>query len=58
MVYDTKHYEMKTAKSTSKLVFIEIGAHDQDHFILFAPGMETLYVKIPNITEATQVTIT
>lgn len=37
---------------------IEVGAHDQDHFILYAPGMETLYVKIPGFTEAIKVNVT
>lgn len=58
MVYDIKDYDIKTAKTISKLVFIEVGVHDLDHFILFAPGMETLYVKIPTRDNAKIVTVT
>lgn len=58
VVYNAKTLDVKTAKTCPKLVLIEIGAHDQDHFILFAPGMETLYVKIPKFSEETSVWLT
>lgn len=34
------------------MVLIEVRVHDEEHYAIDAPDMETLYVKIPKLGEA------
>lgn len=46
-MYNANDFEFRTARTYPKMVLIETNVHDENHFSFDAPGMRTLYVKIP-----------
>jgi len=57
VVYDAKAYDCKTARTFPKMVLIEVSVHDETHVAFDAPGMRSLYVKLPSAEKAKSVTI-
>lgn len=55
MVYGENDSEFRTSRTYPKMVLIEVSAHDENHVAINAPGMTTLYVKIPKIGETKEV---
>lgn len=52
VVFDAKTHAFVTGRNYPKMVLIEVGVHDDQHFAINAVGMETLYVKRPKPGEA------
>lgn len=46
--------EFRTGRTHPRLVLITVSNHDLDHIALDAPGMKTLYVKMPDVNEKTE----
>lgn len=57
IVYNETDLEFRTARTYPKMVLIEVSVHDEDHLAFDAPGMRTLYVKLPKVGEAKEVYI-
>lgn len=51
MTYKESDNEFRTGRTYPKLIFITVTNHDADHIALDAPGMRTLYVKLPEVKE-------
>lgn len=55
IVYNEKDFEVRTGRTYPKMLFIEVGVHDAKHFVISAPDMEPLIVKMPKREEAKEV---
>jgi len=59
VVFGENNNEFKTARTFPKMVLIEVSVHDENHVAFDAPGMRSLYVKLPSSedTEGKQVKV-
>jgi len=58
LVYGEGNNEFKTARTYPKLLLIELKVHDENHVVIDAPGMRSLYVKLPSENDDSQLKIT
>lgn len=58
LVYHARNKEFRTARTNPHMVLIEVNVHDEHHLAIDAPGMRTLYVKLPKSGEAEEVYVT